>query len=208
LGRAAALTSLLGLLLAWVGPIAVILLVGVEVHYGRFHFGSGKATVAAYEDLLYVVVFGAALSLVSLVLYLLSFNAFLKVTPGFAGPVALVILGLIGLLLIVVGVVLVLSVFFQAVGCPAMGASSSCVDFTQLGGAVLAIFGGLFFAFLGWIGLVIGIYRVGKRFGSTITKVGGILTIIPVAGLVAPVLVFVGMHQILHRLQARTPSPP
>jgi Protein of unknown function (DUF973) len=203
LARAASLTSLLGLLIAWVGPIAVIFAVGVEIHYGGFHIGTGKATVAAFEDLLGVIVFGALLSLVSVVLYLVSFNSFRKVGAGFGGPEALVVIGLLGMLLIIVGFALLLNDFFQAVGCTASSGSSSCLDYSQLQGAVLAILGGLFLSFLGWIGLVIGIYRIGKRYNSTITKVGGILMIIPVVGLIAPVLVFVGTHQIIGRLRSQ-----
>jgi hypothetical protein len=205
--RAAALTSLIGLLIAWVGPVAVILSLGVEVHYGGFHFGSGAATVASFEDLLAVIVFGAVLTLVSLVLYLVSFNVFRKTGPGFGAPVVLVVLGLLGLFLIVVGFALVLEDYFQAVACAASGASSSCLDYSQLGAAVLAVFGGFFLAFLGWIGLVIGIYRIGKRLDSTVTKVGAILTIIPIAGLVAPILVFVGVHLGIRRL-LNLPPPP
>jgi hypothetical protein len=206
LSRAAALTSLLGLILAWIGPVAVIVVTGVEVHFGGFHVGSGAASVSAFEGLLGVVVAGAALSLVALILYLLSFNVFRKLTPGFGGPFALLIIGLLGLFLIVIGILLVLEDFFQAAACAASGASSSCVDLTQLGGAVLAIFGGLFFAFLGWIGLLIGIYRIGKRYGSTITKVGAILSIIPLVGLIAPILIFIGMQQVVHRLESQSPG--
>ena len=206
--RTAAITSLLGLLIAWVGPIAVIFAVGVEIHYGGFHLGSGKATVSAFEDILAVVVVGALISLISIVLYLVSFNAFRKVGPGFGGPVALLVIGLLGLLLLVVGFALILNDFFQAVSCSASGASSSCLDYSQLEGAVLAVFGGLFLSFLGWIGLVIGLYRVGKRYNSTVTKIGGILTIIPIVGLIAPVLVVIGTHQILGRLRSQPGHNP
>ncbi len=207
LARAASLTSLLGLLLAWVGPVAIIFFLGVEVHYGGFHLGSGAATVASIEDLLGVVVFGAALILVSLVLYLVSFNAFRKAGPGFGGPLALMVIGLVGFLLILVGAALVLLDFFHAVACSASGATSSCLDLSQLAGAVLAIFGGLFLAFLGWIGLLIGVYRIGKRYGSTITKVGAILMIIPFLGVIAPILILIGTHQIVRRLERGTTRP-
>ncbi len=206
--RAAALTSLLGLLIAWLGPIAIIYVTGVEFHYGGFHLGSGKATVASIEDILIVLAIGAVLSLVSLILYFVSFNTLRKAAPGFGGPVALMVVGLLGLLLVLVGVALVLSDFLNAVACSASGASSSCLNVSQFAGAVLAVLGGLFLALLGWIGLVIGIYRIGKRFDSTITKVGGILTIIPIVGLIAPILVFVGTHQILRQLRSPPSSNP
>jgi hypothetical protein len=205
--RAAAVTSLLGLLIAWLGPFAIIFVTGVELHYRGFHIGSGMATVASIEDLIIIIAVGAAFSIVALILYLVSFNALRKTGPGFGGPVALMVIGLLGLFLILVGLVLVLEDFLNAVACAHSGATSSCLDISQLAGAVLAIFAGLFFALLGWIGLVIGIYRIGNRFDSTLTKVGGILTIIPIVGLIAPILVLVGTHQILRRLRA-SPAPP
>jgi hypothetical protein len=199
--RAAAITSLLGLVIAWLGPIAVVFVTGVEVHYGGFHLGTGKATLAGIEDILMVVLLGALITLVSLILYAISFNSFRKTGPGFGGPMALVIIGLVGLLLVLVGFGIVLSDFFSAVACAGAGASSSCIDVSQIAGAVLAILGGLFLAFLGWIGLLIGIYRVGKRYDSTVTKVGAILSIIPIIGFAAPILIFIGTHQILRRIQ-------
>ncbi|MCI4372091.1 MAG: DUF973 family protein [Thermoplasmata archaeon] len=206
LAQAAAATGFLGLMIAWLGPITLIFASGVEIHYRGFHVGSGMATVAGFENILIVIVLGGLLILASIVLYLISFNTFRKVSPGFGGPVTLVILGLIGVLFIVLGFALVLSDFYRAVACAAAGASSSCLDLAQLAGAVLTIFLGFILAVLGWIGLVLGLYRIGKRYGSTITIVGAILTIIPFAGLVAPILVIIGTHQSVHQLQAQDPT--
>jgi hypothetical protein len=202
--RAAALTSLLGLLIAWVGPLAIIFLTGIELHYRGFSIGSGAATKAGIEEIFEVVIFGALISFISLILYAVSFNKFRKVTSGYGGPMALVIVGAVGLLLILVGFAIVLSDFLSAIACAQSGATSSCLDFTQVAGAVLAIFGGLFFTFLGVIGLLIGVYRIGKRFDSTTAKVGAILSILPVVGLVAPIVIIVGMQGIVNRITAKT----
>jgi uncharacterized membrane protein len=69
---------------------------------------------------------------------------------------------------------------------------------------VLAIFFGFILAVVGWIGLVIGLYRIGNRYNSTITKVGAILTILPVVSLIAPILVIVGVTSSIHEVQSRT----
>jgi hypothetical protein len=193
------LVSLLGLLIAWIGPVAVIFGTGMEIHYGGFHLGSGAATKSGIEDILLVVLLGALVTLISLALYAVSFNRLRKISKGFGGPMGLVIVGLVGVLLVLIGFAIVLSDFYSAVACAATGAGSSCLNVSQVAGAVLAIFGGLFLAFLGWIGLLIGIYRIGKRYGSTLAKVGGILTIIPFIGLIAPILIVAAMHLIIRR---------
>lgn len=51
-------------------------------------------------------------------------------------------------------------------------------------GAICAIIGG--------IGVILGIWRVGGRYGEAIIKVASILYIVPFADVIAPILVYVG----------------
>jgi hypothetical protein len=202
IARVAALVSFLGLIAAIVAPIAVILVTGIEVHYGRFHVGSGAFTAAGFKELVYVFLFAGIVALVSVVLHIVAFNALRKLRPGFAAPMALTIVGLLGLLLVVVGIAWLLQDFLQAsTACSAPGATSSCFDISQTVGAVFSIFGGLLLAFIGWIGMILGVYRIGKTYGSTLTKVGAILYIIPFVSLIAPILVLVGIQGIVRSLQ-------
>jgi uncharacterized protein DUF973 len=207
LARGGAVTALISLLLALLSPIAIILLSGIEVHYGGFHFGSGSFNNTIFEEILVVVSIGFLIAIVAVILYTLSFGAFRKVQSGFGGPRVLLILGVIGTFLIFVGVVLILSQFLMAVSCVKAGGSASCVSISSIVGAVLVIFLGLFLAFLGWIGLIIGLWRIGSRYHSTITKVGAILTIIPVVSIIAPILILIGVSESLRRLQSRAATP-
>jgi hypothetical protein len=205
--RVAAVLSFLGLVLAWVVPVGAILALGVGVHFGRFHLGSGTLTVASFIDLAFIVLFGALLSLVAVIVYAVAFNRLRKINPGFGAAFGLTIVGLVGLLLIVLGAAILAVQVLQAVACSSSSSFSSCFNIYSTVGPVFSIFGGLFLALLGWIGLVIGIYRIGSRYGSTLTSVGGILMIIPVVGIIAPILVLVGMQSVVERVRARTIPP-
>ncbi|MGC2788572.1 MAG: DUF973 family protein [Thermoplasmata archaeon] len=203
LARAAAVTSLVSLVIAFLAPVSIILATGIEIHYGGFHVGSGSFSNSVFEELVVVVVVGFLVALIAIVLYILSFSALRKVQANFGGPRALLIVGVIGTLLVFVGLAEVLQQFLMATNCVGANGPTSCVALSSLYGAVLAIFFGFILAIVGWIGLVIGLYRIGKRYDSTITKVGAILTIIPVLTVIAPILILVGISASLHRLRAR-----
>jgi uncharacterized membrane protein len=203
LALGAAITSLVSLIITIVAPIAIIFATGIEIHYGAFHVGSGAYSSSVFEQLVVVVVVGFLVALIALVLYVLSFSAFRKVQDNFGGPRALVVVGLVGTLLVFLGLAEVLQQFLATASCLGTNSPTSCVSLSTFYGAVLAIFFGFILAIVGWIGLVIGLYRIGKRYDSTITKVGAILTIIPVLTLIAPILILAGVSSSLHELRAR-----
>jgi MFS family permease len=207
LAQGGALTSLVYLLLALVAPVIIILVSGIEIHYGGFHVGTGKFNDTVFEDLVAVLSVGFLVAIVAVVLYLLSFVAFRKVQNGFGGPMGLVVVGILGMFLIFVGFVDVLQQFLAAASCLAHNTTSDCISVGSLYGAVLAVFFGFIFALVGWIGLILGIYRIGKRYGSAVTRVGAILMIVPIANLVAPILILVGVHASLRSVETRAHAP-
>jgi len=203
MARLAALCGLLGLLLAVAGPFVLLIILGLHIPLLGVSFGSASFTVAIVEEIIGVIVAGAALTLISMALYIVAFSSFRKLQPGFGGPMGLSIVGFLGMLLITLGAVLVLATLVSAVGCSA-SSGSNCVDFGALGAGVYSILGGALLAFIGWIGLLIGVYRIGKRYDSTVTKVGAILYIIPAINIIAPILVFVGIHSIVGNLERKS----
>jgi hypothetical protein len=199
MARLAALCSLLGLLAAVAGPFLLLIALGLHVPFLKVSFGTAAFTIAIVEEIIGVIAAGAALTLISMILYIVAFNTLRKLQPGFGGPMGLSIVGLLGMLLITLGAVLVLATLVSAVQCASSG--SSCVDFASLGAGVWSILIGALLAFIGWIGLLIGVYRIGKRYDSTLTKVGAIIYIIPLVNIIAPILAFVGIHSIVGKLE-------
>jgi hypothetical protein len=60
---------------------------------------------------------------------------------------------------------------------------------------------GAILAFIGEIGgVVLGLWRVGTRYGETVIKVGAIFTVIPLLSTVAPILILVGALEVKGRL--------
>jgi hypothetical protein len=203
--RAGAIVGIIGLIVAIVAPIVIVYLGGysLTVLGHRVGHAGGTLPTTAFEELLGVIVVGLFITFVGALLYVLSFSALRKTFPGFGGPMGLGIAGLVGILFIGAGLADILYQFYQAVGCSATQSASSCVNYTQLFGVVTIVLLGALLGFLGIIGLLIGLYRIGSRYDSTVTKVGGILYIIPVASIAAPFLVLAGTQGILRRLDAR-----
>jgi len=207
MARAGALASFIGLVLILISPILIFFTLAVHLPLVGETRGSGSLTIALLEELVALVAVGALLTLISMVLYIIAFSTLRKVHDGFGGPMVLSIIGVIGMLLITLGVALVLVTILQAVGCVASGAASSCLSVADLVTGVYAVLGGLLLAFIGWIGLLIGVYRIGKRYDSTLTKVGAILYIIPFLSVIAPLLVLIGIQGIVHRLEQSATAP-
>ena len=201
--RIAAALSVLGLVLILLAPILLLVVLGLHIPLIGLSFGTASFTIAILEEILAVITVGALLLFLSFIVYVVSFNILRKSGPGFGAPMGLGVVGILGVLLIFIGILLILVAVVQAVSCASASTdASSCVSLSTVAGGYYSVLGGGFLAFLGWIGLLIGIYRIGKRFDSTITKVGAILYIIPLVNVIAPILVLVGVHGVVRRLEA------
>jgi hypothetical protein len=211
-----ALLGILGLVLAVGGVLIVLLDVGL---------GVTSVSDAGYVSLLktvllavILVVVGVLLALLSFVLYTAGFASLRRSDRRFRTPMVLCVVGLIGLALIGGFVASYADGINSAIGCPS--SNSTCQNnATSIAHGVVALgyVGGLL-GFVGLIGLIIGLYRFGSRYKSSVAKVGAILYIIPFLSIIAPILVFVGATQVQKQLRERatvspgvpplTPAPP
>jgi hypothetical protein len=77
-----------------------------------------------------------------------------------------------------------------------------------LAGAGLSVIGALL-SVIGIIGgQILGLWRVGGRYGQTTLKAGAILTIIPLLSVVAPILVIIGVSAAKARVRQSQPTSP
>jgi uncharacterized protein DUF973 len=150
---------------------------------------------ALYFTLAFVVASGA-FTLIELWLYRLAFHELAPRDARFSTPAKLVLMAIIALVLLaVVGLALFAEVY-EAILCAGQGnpITTSCVNF----GAIIGLFALLVLvgivAFVGWIGLLIGIWRLGTRYDSGLFKVGAILLIFPVLNLVGVLLILIEAH--------------
>jgi hypothetical protein len=205
-----ALLGILGLVLAIGGVMIVLFDVGL---------GVTNTNDAGYVSLLRtillavaLVVVGSLVALVSFALYAAGFAALRKADRRFRTPMVLCVVGLVGLALIGGFVVSYASGINSAISCPSSNITCQNNATSLAPGVVpLGYVGGLF-GFVGLIGLIIGLYRFGSRYSSSITKVGAILYIIPVLSILAPILVFIGAVQVHKKLRqpavSSTGMPP
>ncbi len=200
-----ALVNLLGLALA-IGGVLLIL----------FDVGLGVANISAsgYVSLLQtillgvlLVVAGVVLGLLAFVVYVAGFGSLRRADPRFRTPMVLGVIGLLGLVLILGFTGIYAASISAAIACPS--SNSTCQNnATSLGHGEVAIgYLGGFLGFIGLIGTIVGLYRFGGRYSSTVTKVGAILYIIPFVCLLAPLLVLIGATGIQRKLVQPAPPP-
>lgn len=204
-----ALLGVLGLVLAVSGVLIVLLDVGL---------GITNVSNSGYESLLntilaavLIIVAGVFVALLSFVLYTAGFASLRRADTRFKAPMVLCIIGLVGLLLIGLFVIVYAGAIHTAIGCPST--DTTCQNnATSLSPSVVPLaYLGAILGFIGLIGAILGLYRFGSRYSSTITKVGAILYIVPLLSIVAPILVLIGAHQVRQRLRQppmRTPTFP
>ena len=204
-----ALLGILGLVLAIGGVFIVLIEVGL---------GVTNTNDAGYVSLLHtillaviLVVVGVIVALLSFVLYTAGFAALRKSDNRFRTPMVLCVIALIGLALISGFVVFYASAIDSAIGCSS--SNTTCQNnATAIPHAVVVLgYVGGFLGFIGLIGLILGLWRFGSRYSSSITRVGAILYIIPFLSILAPILVFVGammVHKKLRQAGAGPGIPP
>jgi hypothetical protein len=163
-----------------------------------------------------LLIFGAVLTVSAILTFLelIFFRvAFKKIQPydeRFSTPAKLVLILLIALPIVLLAAVALLYLVSQAITCAGPGnfIPPACLN----GGGLLGILGilavGGILALTGYIGLLLGIWRLGSRYDSTAFKVGAILLIFPLLNLVAAALILVSARstraQIAHGASAPT----
>jgi hypothetical protein len=216
--KIASLLGFIGILITIVMPVVLLFAAGIGFNLANDADTINGSNVTSFFNFLEAAVIlltvGPLLLVVSFLSYVLGLAKLRRADTTFTAPLVLVVIGLIGFLMLAAGFGLILEVVLQVLTCGGAGnVTPGCVDGTPAGLGALLLLGGILPALIGWIGLVLGLYRVGKRYSSTLTKIGGILYIIPFANLIAPILVWLGAREIEKVLvvpvaAAPEPDPP
>lgn len=202
-----ALLGILGLLLAVVGVFLVLFVAGAAI--------AGSISGANYQSVLNtlflavaIVVVGVIFALLSFVLYTAGFASLRKADGTFTVPMALCLIGLIGLVLIAGFAGAYTAAVHTAISCSTTDTNCQDNAFNSVGAYRALEIGGALLGFIGLIGTILGLYRFGKRYTNSAAKVGAILYIIPVVAILAPVLVLIGAYQVEKKLRQPAPMPP
>jgi hypothetical protein len=187
--RTGAAAGLAGGIVGVVLPVAFLWL---TVHNPSGFFTSGLPLFAATSSL---VLAGALLLLISLFVYRRAFVALRKVDGRFAFASVLCFLGSVGFLLILVSAAILLGSGSSLVPCLHQSASGAlaCLRSGQPFGADTGLLG-FWLAWLGGLGIVVGLSMAGRRFTSRALTAGSVLYALllvvligPFAGLFTPV---------------------
>jgi Protein of unknown function (DUF973) len=158
---------------------------------------NGSPTFVLSVETLYfigaVAGIGLVFGLVELLFYRQAFATLAAVDPRFSTPSSLVLAAMVGLVIVVLAGVGLFVVVYQAILCAGAGSpiTSTCLDAGTLLGLVGLLVVAALIVFVGYIGLLVGIWRLGTRYDESLFKVGAVLLIIPVLNLVGLILIIV-----------------
>jgi len=150
---------------------------------------------------------GGGFAVVWILLVRAGMETLAPIDSRFSSPATLGWFALVGIVLVFVGLGVFLEALQSALGCAGTGTPvpTSCfLGGWFLGGiAVLAIGGVL--ALIGYIGLLLGIWRLGGRYHDEKFQVGAILFIFPLLNIVGQILILMATGQAASRLGSQAP---
>jgi hypothetical protein len=125
----------------------------------------------------------------------------------FSLPSKLTLVAVVGLAVLIPGMLVFYSTIgavMASLGQQGAARASGALGSLAAGGVLLLI--GAVLVLIGYIGgMILGLWRVGGSYGQTVLKVAAILTIIPFLGLIAPILVLIGVNSA--KVKARPAQP-
>jgi hypothetical protein len=183
-------------ILALVAAAVSVVLVFSNALSSSLSFGSTAHGVSVSGVDIAIVAVAAAIAFVEVWLYRVAFHGLGAVDGRFRTPATLALLLLVALVLIVGAYVWTIEILLSVVSCA--GSSStipvSCVPGTLLAAAGLLLVIAIV-ALVGYIGLLIGIWRLGTRYDDSKFKAAAILLIFPVLNLIGAVLIILAARQ-------------
>ncbi len=153
--------------------------------------------------------FEGVIALVEIYLWRGAFRGLSRVDPRFSTPSTLALVALMGTVLAVVGLAVFLDALYLTVRCDGVGnpITLACLPTAQFFGG-LALFGiGGLAALIGFIGILIGIWRLGTRYGEGVFKASAVLLIFPILNLVGAILILISARSKRHQVEAMATVP-
>jgi uncharacterized protein DUF973/zinc ribbon protein len=153
---------------------------------------------------------GIVLTLTQIWLYRGAFRTLARNDPRFSTPASLSLLAFVALLIIIALAAALIDLVYQAVVCAGAGnpITSACINAGSILGLVVLIGVTAIVFLVGYIGLLIGIWRLGTRYGDGKFKIGAVFLILPFLNLVGLVLILIASNSAKGRLQSGPSSLP
>lgn len=162
-----------------------------------------------FRGLSFVVPLVAVIQVAAVLVLVMALRQLKSTDSRFSTPSSLTIILLVGMLVAVAGAVPLLyalpDLISQIASVPgtSVPAGLSTAVASLVAYFLLVMVGGLL-SLTGLIGgQILGLWRVGAKYGETLLKLGAIFVVIPLLNIVAPVLVIVGAYQARGRVSAQ-----
>jgi uncharacterized protein DUF973 len=204
--RLAAILGLVGVILSFV---ALFITPAIAAFTGATTTASGSAFSIDLTDILLLaglVGVGVVLVLLQLWYYRQAFHGLARTDPRFSTPSTLALLAFVALVIIVLMIGALLGLVYQAFVCAGSGGviTSTCINGAEVLGVVLLLVIAALVYVVGYIGLLIGIWRLGTRYGESMFKVGAVLLIIPLLNVVGLILILVAAQSARGKIGAES----
>jgi hypothetical protein len=147
----------------------------------------------------------AALTLVEIFLFRRAFRDLSRNDRTFVTPASLTLLALGGLLITTVGATLVIYAGLNTAPCSSPGVSLGapvCGPPAVFWVGIALAGAGAIVLLIGYIGMLIGVWRLGKRYHNDRFRIGAILLILPFLGVVGAALILVGTRNALRETES------
>ena len=202
----AAIILFIGAIVGFIAPEA--LGTGYGAALGATPTGLAASTLDA---LLGVAAVAIVVSLIAYYLFRRAFVRLRTVDSRFESTPTFALLVMIGLVLLLPGLVAIISLEISILNCAA-GARpipTTCVTDlgALLGGVVLLLIAGIL-ALVGYIGVLVGIWRLGTRYDESMFKVAAVLIIFPYLNIVGVILLLLGTRRVQARVGSAPPGMP
>jgi hypothetical protein len=137
------------------------------------------------------------LGVVEIVLWSNVFATLSEVDGAFSLPRTLAIVTFFGAVLVLVGFGFFISDVYGAIQCAGIGhpLTTTCVSAEGFGAVIAYLILGGIIVFIGFLGILLGIWRLGTWYDAAVFKVGAILLIFPFLSVVGAILILVGIRQ-------------
>jgi len=164
--------------------------------------GGTSLPIPPFWVTLSLVVGGSAVALAETLAFYSAFRGLAYFDYRFSTPSKLAFLQLVGELVILFGAVVLMAFIYGAIQCAGAGHAvpSGCINLSTFwaGFALLGI--GSIIALIGYIGVVVGVWRLGTRYRVRLFRIGALLMLIPYVSGLGSVLVAVAARRQLFRL--------
>jgi hypothetical protein len=198
--RRAALILAIGAILGFAAPLTLYYSSGYNIFNPPTSSTDAVALLNSAQVYFALGVVGVLISAVAYFFAFLGFRSLREVDYRFSTPSSLSIVAMVGFILVAGGLaayIPALSLLSNCVGANPGNVQIACTSEINQAAADLltgvALLGlGALIALIGWIGALIGFWRVGTRYNDTLPKIGAILLIFPYVAIVGAILLFVG----------------